>query len=266
VPFARREGLDLFWELSGPADGEPLLLIRGLSRSSRYWYGLRPLLEKRYRVLVLDNRGIGRSSAAPPFFTTADMADDCAAVLDQSGVHRAHVFGISLGGMVAQHLVLRHPGRVQRLVLGATTMGGRGAQRVPAPAVAAILGVMFRDVDAQIRDTAPWVLAEEHLASHPETVQTWIDLARSEPRRRGVLLGQLLAAARHDTSEHLFRVRAPTLVVTGDRDRLIPMKNSERIAGAIAHSALEILPGAGHDFPTEAPEVVASLLERFLSG
>ena len=84
MPFARRGPLRLHWEIGGDERGHTIFLIRGLSRSSRYWYDVRPLLETRFRVLVMDNRGVGRSDAPPPYFSTADMADDCAAVLDQS--------------------------------------------------------------------------------------------------------------------------------------------------------------------------------------
>ena len=265
MPFATRAGLRFHWELSGNEAGPTLLLIRGLSRSSRYWYDLRPLLEPRFRVLVMDNRGVGRTDAPPPGFSTADMADDCAAVLNQSGVHRAHVFGISLGGMIAQHLALRHPGRVDRLILGATTMGGRRRAPVPLRAVLAFLQAARMSVAEQIRSTSPWVLDAEALARRPEIVDEWVAIAESEPRNKASLFGQLLAAGLHDASEHIHRIASPTLVITGDRDRLIPMRNSEDLARSIPGATLRILPGGGHDFPTEQPENVVRVIEEFLS-
>jgi pimeloyl-ACP methyl ester carboxylesterase len=265
MPFAKRAGLRLHWELSGDARAPTIFLVRGLSRSSRYWYDLRPILEKSYRVLVMDNRGVGKSDAPRPGFSTIDMAEDCAAVLEDAGVERATVFGISLGGMVVQHLALRHPHRVERLVLGATRMGGKDAEPSPYPAIAVLLKAAWLSVADQIRTTTPWVLDEEHLKKRPQVIDEWISIAESEPRNRLAILGQLLAAARHDTSAHLHRVAAPTLVVTGDRDRLIPMGNSTRIAKAIAGSKLHVLPGAGHDFPTERPEEVAELISEFVN-
>lgn len=265
MPFATRRGLRLHWELSGNEKGPAIMLIRGLSRSSRYWYDLRPLLEPRFRVLVMDNRGVGRSDAPGPGFTTADMADDAAAVLHASGVHRAHVFGISLGGMIAQELALRHPGRIERLILGATTMGGPRAERVPLEVIAAFFRSARGSVADQIRTTMPFVLAESALARRPAILDEWIAIAESEPRNRAALLGQLLAAAMHDTSAHLHRVRARTLAITGDHDRLIPAINSHRIARKIPGALLHVLPGAGHDFPTERPEEVAALVEDFVT-
>lgn len=265
MPFAKRGALRFHWELSGNQTGPTILLLRGLSRSSRYWYDLRPLLEPRFRVLVMDNRGVGRSDAPPPGFSTADMADDVAAVLDGSGVERAHVFGISLGGMIAQHLAVRHPGRVDRLVLGATTMGGRSREPVPRQAITAFLETARMSVAEQIRSTMPWVVDASTLARRPEVVDEWIAIAESEPRNRLALLGQLLAAGFHDTTANLHRVRSPTLVITGDRDRLIPMGNSRQIAERIPGATLHVLPGAGHDFPTEQPEEVARLLDGFFA-
>ncbi|UJR78488.1 alpha/beta fold hydrolase [Sandaracinus amylolyticus] len=265
MPFAIRRGVRLYWELTGNEAGPPLLLIRGLSRSSRYWYDIRPLLEPRFRVLVLDNRGVGRSDAPVPGFTTADMADDVAAVLAASGVHRANVFGLSLGGMIAQQLVLRHPGRVERLVLGATTMGGSGAHRTPSDAILGFLRTANVSVADQIRLTMKWAIDPDALARRPEILDEWIAIAESEPRNRLSLAGQLLAAGMHDTSEHLHRVRAPTMVVVGDRDRLIPPMNSHRIARTIPRARLEVLHGAGHDFTTERPAEVAALVSEFFA-
>jgi 3-oxoadipate enol-lactonase len=193
------------------------------------------------------------------------MADDCAAVLDASGVHHAHVFGISLGGMVAQELALRHPGRVDRLVLGATTMGGPQREPTPTAAVLTILRALRMPVDDQIRITAPWVLDAQAIARRPAIVDEWIAIAKSEPRYRRSIVGQLLAAAGHDTSQRLHRITAPTLVLTGDRDRLIPMGNSRQLASTIPGAKLELIAGAGHDFPAEQPEETARLLTAFLS-
>lgn len=213
----------------------------------------------------MDNRGVGRSDPTAAGFGTADMADDAAAVLDRSGVHRAHVFGISLGGMIAQQLALRHPGRVSSLVLGATTMGGKSAARPPRTAIFALLRAASGSVAEAIRLSTPWVLDAAFVERHPEIVDEWIAIAEGEPRHPFALLGQLLASLFHDTSEHIHRIRAPTLVVTGDRDRLIPMENSRQLATRIPGARLSILPGAGHDFPTERPGEVARLLTEFIA-
>ena len=269
MPYAYRErgALRIHYELEGDPKGPPILLIRGLSRSSRYWYDVRPILAERgFRVLVVDNRGVGRTDSRGPGFSTADMADDVAAVLDQSEVHAAHVFGISLGGMIAMQLAIRHPGRVRRLVLGSTTFGGKERVPVPGEVIRDLVRSSRMSTSEAIRFTTPLTLDGEFLARRPEVIDEWIAIAESEKRDRLALLGQLVAAARHDASRDVRFIRSPTLVVTGDRDRLIPMDNSVRLSARIPGAELRVLSGAGHDFPTERPEETAALLEGWTRG
>ncbi len=192
------------------------------------------------------------------------MADDHAAVLEAAGVDRAHVFGISLGGMIAQELAIRHPRRVERLVLGCTTPGGKHAVRFPRASVVAIVRASMAPVDRAMRSMAPRLLSPETLSRRPEIVEQWIAIARTERRRRLGLAGQLLAAGAHDAWSDLSRITAPTLVMTGDADRVIPSENSHRIASRISGARLHSLAGAGHDFPTDRPEETASAIRGFL--
>jgi pimeloyl-ACP methyl ester carboxylesterase len=260
----RRDGTRLYYEVGGREDGAPLVLIRGLGRSSSYWLEFRELLEQERRVLVLDNRGIGRSDTPRLPWGTDAMADDVAEVLIDSGVQRADVFGISLGGMIAQHLALRHPHRVGRLVLACTTPGGRAATRIELRAAAALARSATMPYDEAIRFSAPWVLSPAHLERRPEIVDVWIAIAASEPKSRAGLVGQLLAAARHDASGLLRHLEHEALVFTGDADRLMPPANSHRLAELLPRATLRTVRGAGHDVPTERPEETAELVLEFL--
>jgi 3-oxoadipate enol-lactonase len=263
--FARRpNGPRIYFEVSGPIDAPPLLLIRGLARSSSYWLEFRDILEQSHRLVVLDNRGVGRSDVPSMPWTTADMADDVAAVLAESGVQRADVFGISLGGMVAQQLALRHPHRIRKLVLACTTPGGKDAIRISPRAALALVRAASMPFEEGLRASAPWVLSEEALTRRPEIVDLWIAIASSEPRSTSGVLAQLLAAARHDASRMLRYIEHPTLVVTGDADRLLSPENSGVLAARLPNAKLVVLPGAGHDFPTERPDETARIVRDFV--
>src|SRR3954454_19964478 len=123
MPLAERDGARLYWEETG--SGDPVLLIMGLGMNATGWWRTIPVLAGAgFRVLAFDNRGVGRSDRPPGPYSVPQLADDAVAVLDAAGIERAHVYGISLGGMIAQEIALRHAGRLRALVLGATTPGG----------------------------------------------------------------------------------------------------------------------------------------------
>src|SRR5262252_10276559 len=127
MAFIDNQGAKIYWDEQG--EGEPVLLIMGLGYPSDMWYRTRPLLSARYRTITLDNRGVGRSGMPPGPYPIALMASDAAAVLDASGHESAHVYGVSMGGMIAQEFALQYPERVRSLILGCTASGGPHAVR-----------------------------------------------------------------------------------------------------------------------------------------
>jgi 3-oxoadipate enol-lactonase len=263
VQWAESRGRRIAFSTAGDPAAPPLVMLRGLARTSRHWGEILDELARDFWLILPDNRGIGRSDVPRLPFTTGHMADDTARVLDHAGVERAHVFGISLGGMIAQQVVLRHPTRVERLILGCTRAGGRLSARMPLRTVFGLVAPMRLPADLAIRQTAKLILSEAFLAERADVLDEWVALARElPPSRRGVIY-QLLAGALHNASARLAEISTPTLVVTGDADRLIDAKNSELIARAIPNARLELLPGAGHDFPTEQPREAAELVRRF---
>lgn len=127
MPIIENQGAKIYWDELG--EGAPVLLIMGLGYPSQMWHRTRPSLAQRYRTIALDNRGIGRSDIPPGPYPIAVMAADAAAVLDAAGVDSAHVYGISMGGMIAQEFALQYPKRVRSLILGCTAAGGPSAVR-----------------------------------------------------------------------------------------------------------------------------------------
>ncbi len=253
----------LYYEITGPVGAPPLVLLRGLGRTVRHWGKLLDLLGDRLRVVVIDNRGVGRSSAPLPPYDTGVMATDVLAVLDHASIERASVFGLSLGGMIAQKVALFRPERVSHLILGCTRAGGRTGRATSRETLLRLASAMLLPEARALAHTASVVLSQEFLAKNPDVVDEWQRIAREQPTRRRGYLGQMGAALRHDASRELARLRVPTLVVSGDADRLIDVENSRHLARTIPGARLEILPGAGHDIPIERPRELAALLTRF---
>jgi 3-oxoadipate enol-lactonase len=230
-----------------------VLLIMGLGMTATGWWRTVPVLVAAgLRVIAFDNRGVGRSERLPGPYTVAEMAEDAVAVLDAAGVQAAHVYGISLGGMIAQDLALRHPERVGALVLGATTPGGDA--HVPAS----------ESVNAFVR------LRAQMTAEHAVWASVPINYAARTRREGGDRIAQDIAqrlrfpiepeyysaqlAAAHAHAARVSEIRAPTLVVHGTEDVLIPPANGERLAAAIPGAELALWPDAAHLYFTDEPE------------
>jgi 3-oxoadipate enol-lactonase len=260
MPHAERDGVKLYWEMRG--DGEPLLLVMGLGVTLEGWNRLGPPLAERYRTILFDNRGTGRSDTPPGPYSIPDMAADAAAVLDAAGVDRAHVFGISMGGMIAQEFALQHPSRVRSLILGCTSPGARDS--VPAkPEVVAALGARAK----MTREEAMWAMAP--YIYDPSTPRETIveDFAQrlSAPVSADGYFAQLAAIrAWGGTLARLPRITAPTLVLHGDHDELVPPENGRIIARAIPNATLVEIANAGHIFTSDRLETSLDAVASFL--
>jgi len=263
MPFVERPGYRLHHESFGQPEAPPLLLIMGLGMASEAWDTLPARLADRFRVVVFDNRGVGRSSAPPGGFRMRDLADDAASVLDAEGIAEASVFGISMGGMIAQELALRHPGRVRSLALGAT-FGSHRRSHKPRIGVARDL-LLVSVFSRRPRRMARLLVSDEFISRNQERFDRWLGRLSRAPlssARR-----QILAIARHDAEDRLPKLSIPTLVISGDRDRLVPVENSRRLARVIPGARLLEFPGAGHAFPFErADETVRALTEHCLAA
>jgi pimeloyl-ACP methyl ester carboxylesterase len=243
----------LYWESAG--DGPAVLLVMGLGLSAGAWWRTVPVLARRLRVITFDNRGVGRSPAFSHAYTTEAMADDAVSVLDAAGLERAHVYGISLGGMVAQQIALRHPDRVRSLVLGATSPGGPRAVRPDAEVQA-----FFRRRPGMRAEEAAWASVEFNYGprcrrEHYERIEEDVERRLAHPFPARAYRAQMFAGAVHNCLGRLSRIAVPTLVVHGRHDRMIPVDNGRLIAERIPEARLRILEESGHLYPTEEPEV-----------
>lgn len=263
MPLLERERHSLHYEESGDRRNPPVLLIMGLGVSSRAWQRLPRILSERFFVVAFDNRGTGRSARHGFVYRMRDLADDAVAVLDAAGIGQAHVFGISMGGMIAQELALRHPGRVRSLALGATFASFRRGHRASLRTTLDLIALNLRSSVAE--RAARLLVSREWERRNPGGAQRW--LRDSDPAGVRSAVAQLLAIVRHHALKRLAQIRVPTLVITGDADRLVPARNSEVLARAIPGARLLVLEGAGHCFPLEQEErTVRALTDHFLAA
>lgn len=263
-----KDGVKLRYEVRG--QGEPLALVMGYSGSGRGWgEPFLRLLEARFRLLVIDNRGTGESDKPERPFTVADMADDVAAVLDHAAIERVHLLGISMGGMIAQEFALRHPRRLRGLVLGCTLCGFAHGVPGDAETMAALQIKPDQPLDQQVERLMAACCAKPFLASARGQEVLKARLAEImgypiTPLQTFAL--QWGAISGFDTYDRLPQITAPTLVVTGTGDLLVPEHNSEIIAERIPGARLHKIAGAGHVFFWEEPAQSAEAAIKFLSA
>jgi 3-oxoadipate enol-lactonase len=263
MPRTFNGAVELYWESSGV--GPPVLLIAGQGMTLDAWWRTAATLADSFRVLTFDNRDVGRSSRLPWPYGLPQMVDDAVAVLDAAGAVRAHVYGISLGGMIAQELALRHPHRVGALVLGATTPGGpESVLARPEPLT------FFVRAGAMAPEEAEWAAVPYNYSvrtrrRHGDRIAA--DIARRIQHQTDSLayLHQVAAAAGHSATSRLGRLQAHTLIVHGQEDLIVPPENAHHLARVIPDAELKIWPNAGHLYITDEPE--ADLyVRRFLAA
>jgi pimeloyl-ACP methyl ester carboxylesterase len=263
VSVARNDGVEIYYERAG--EGPPVLLIMGLGMTATGWWRTASVLAEEFTVLSFDNRGVGRSGRPPGPYRCEQMAADAIAVLDEAGFPAAHVYGVSLGGMIAQELALRWPERVRALVLAATTPGG---SRAVAPDRATQTFFQRRGempAEEAVWASVPYNYAARTRASHGDRIAADIVERLRFPIEREPYLAQLAAALSHDTYERLGGVGAPTLVVHGTEDRMVAPGNARLLAARIPGAQLRLWDDTGHLFFTDEPRAdhaIAAFLRR----
>ena len=254
------EGVRLAYDVEGI--GEPVLLIQGLGYGRRGWGPAPGMLAQRFQVVSFDNRGFGESEVPPGPYTTAQLARDAVAVLDAAGIGEAHVIGISLGGMVAQELVLAEPERVRRLVLCSTTPGGPKSVPMPPQTVELMGRASYLEPQEALRRFVVNALAPDPPAELVDEIIAYRAANPPDPAGWWALAG---AGATHDAMARLDDVRLPTLVVHGKADNVVDAGNAPLLAGAILGARLELFEGVGHLLPWERPVEFTRLVEEFLT-
>jgi pimeloyl-ACP methyl ester carboxylesterase len=261
--FAETGDAKLYWESAG--SGEPVLLVMGLGMNATGWWRTVPVLAEGLRVITFDNRGVGRSDQTMGPYNLRQLADDALAVLDAAEVETASVYGLSLGGIIAQQLTIRHPERVRRLVLGASTPGGRRHELPEREVLNFIQRRATMSAEEAVWAAVPFSYGRQTREHRAELIGEDVAQRLRFPTSPAGYRAQLSAAWGYDGANGLNRIAVPTLVLHGTEDRIVPFANGQRLADAIPGAELEVLEGAGHLYPTDAPEADRTVL-RFLTS
>lgn len=264
--YARSGELRIAYELRGTLYRRRpwLVLIQGMGFDRFGWEPVLRKLRRHFRLVLVDNRGSGRSDLPAGSFSVADMAGDIVAVLDRAGIRRAHVAGVSLGGMVAQELAIDHPERVDGLVLVSTTPGWPFAYAMPAASIALIAatGSMTREV--ALRRNAENALSAHTVQHRPEVADRLVELQRSRPADPKARSSQAAAGARYTGRLRQRRIRARTLVMHGSSDTVVDSGNGKLLADRIPGAQLVIFPELGHLLFWQDPDGFTDAVTSFL--
>jgi len=265
VPTVKVGDVYIYYEVHGK--GEALVLVMGYGGSSAWWFRQVPVFSRQFRIIAFDNRGTGQSDKPDMPYTMEMMAADVAGLLESIGVGAAHVFGVSMGGMIAQHFALHYPEKVISLVLGCTMCGGQHSIIPDTEAMSALFDMerMQRlTPEEMMRDLLPFLFSQVFIDSNRVFIEQFIAKTTEYVTPLHSYVSQAAAIGEHDTYERLPEIKVPTLVIAGDADRLIPVENSRLLASRIPKAELVILKKMGHGFNLEAEDATNKAVLRFL--
>jgi pimeloyl-ACP methyl ester carboxylesterase len=264
MKFARNGSVKLAYYEMG--QGKPLFLVSGYGARAAHWGGdFLNLMAEGHRVFSLDNRGTGESDRPKEPWTMADMAADVISTMDETGLSHVNLSGISMGGMIAQELAINYPERVSTLTLISTSTGG--ASEIPGdPGIADAL--FEPDTNQPVKKMLEGIwraLCAPEFFEMPGNLEECIRLDLEKPTHPYTLSIQQKAIWQADFSSKVSEINVPTLIVSGDKDRLISPANSARLAELIPNSRLVTIKNCGHIICLERPRELAESMLQFLS-
>ena len=264
MPFARSGEARIYYELRG--SGTPLLLIESWGYASWMWFRQLDAFTSQHTCIIFDNRGVGLSDKPDEPYTISMMAEDAASVLEAAGVEEAHVLGVSLGGFIAQELAISRPELVRGLVLVSTSCGVRG---IPMP-LETFKVLNLPKGTMPLRDWLRMRLlpafSERFVKERPDVVERVLDFYIANKPPTHAIWRQAQAAASFDSLDRLDRIKAPTLIIAGSEDRVVPPENAKMLLERIPSSRLVLFKGCGHLLFIERAEDFNKLVLDFLKS
>jgi len=262
MPTVKVGDVNIHYEALGK--GEPLVLLHGLiADSATCFFRQIPVLAEYCRTIAMDHRGGGLSDKPDIPCSMEVMARDTAGLLDALGIRKAHIYGISMGGMIAQHLALCYPGMAASLVLASTSCGGRHSVQPDQAVIAALLGTQGTP-EERTRTLVRFNFSQEFARSNPDVIERYIGLNIKHYPPPHAFNRRAEAIIMHDTYDRLPEISVPTLVIAGNGDEICPVENARILASRIRGAELLSLAGVGHFVSAEAPETVNKAIRDFL--
>lgn len=259
------QGVSIHYVCSG--SGEPVLLISGLGANAEMWVRQTPAFEQHHTVIRFDNRGAGRSDTPEGPYTIQTMASEAVQLLDALDIPAAHVVGASMGGMIAQEIAIQYPDKALTLTLISTQCGGSHAFGAAPESASALEDLATLDMTPQerARGWVPYTLSQAFRESAPDLVEEYVRVSSVFPSSTEGLRAQWAALMGYDSWERLGFVTAPTLILQGSADLVVPVENADVLGVRIPESQVVLVPDAGHSIAFEAADRVNPLMLEFFA-
>lgn len=261
MPKVKANDIQVYYEVKG--EGFPLVMIAGMSVNMDSWDPrLVAELSRKFKLVMFDNRGVGRTDVSDRKYTIKLFADDTVGLMDALGISKAHILGHSMGGRIAQELVLNYPKKVEKLVLCSASCGGPKS----VPMSKDVMGRFMADrstlsQEEAVKMVTPLFLTEDFIKKNPDLVELIIQQGRKAPISNEVFKRQVIASMECDTHDRLSQIRAPTLILQGKQDILIPPRNASILAEAIPNAKLVYFEKSAHRLAEEMNEVINSIID-----
>jgi pimeloyl-ACP methyl ester carboxylesterase len=264
MPYVQLKAVRLYYESSGR--GEPVVLVPGFGNGLWIWFRQIEELARKFRVVAFDPRGVARSEGRDEPFSVGDLAGDVAELLGALRLDGAHIVGASFGGFVAQEFALAYPELTRKLVLACTSYGGLRHVSPPAETLRAIASTKGLNTEERVRENLLLAFSPDYLRSEAEEVARITKLRAENPVPEYVYQRQLQAAIGFDAAGRVGAIKAPTLVVTGDADVIVPPENSRNLAAAVPGATLRVVEGGSHTFFIERAAEFNCIVADFIDG
>ena len=248
MPYAKVKDIEIYYEVHGSPEAPPLVLIGGWASYRWIWFRQVPTFKEKYRVVVFDNRGAGKSSKPDYPYTIEMMAADTVGLMDTLEIGDAHILGISMGGLIAQQIAISYPDRVRSLILSSTHFGGSNYIPMDDRTMALLIALPTETISKeQAREMRYRATFSPQFIEENRPILNQIDgWAEKLPTPLYAQVHQSSATGEFDSEAELNKITAPTLILHGANDRAVPTKNGELLAERIPNSRLKIIKDAAH--------------------